>query len=187
MKVQRGEFGYIQVRKKRAMLGVLLMTLIGIAIFLIGLLLNDMSNRNVFTVIAVTMALPGAKFLVRFIITFPYHSVEKERYDKVKGALPEQMELYTDLVITSPEKVMHLDFIAVGNGQVIGLLGGGKQEISYVRKYLTTGVHNWGSDYKVKIVDSEKTFLGELTKVEPCEVDTEEESNVISYIISLIV
>lgn len=187
MKVQRGEFGYIKERKKKAMIGTLLMVLLGVAVFLIGFFLNDMSNRNVFTVAAVLFVLPGAKFLVRFIITFPFHSVEKERYDKIRTALPDQMELYTDLVITSPEKVMHLDFAAVGNGQVIGLLGDGKQELSYVRKYLSNGVHNWGSDYKVKIVDSEKTFLGELTKVEPCEVDEEEESHVKSYLLSLIV
>ena len=187
MKVQRGEFGYIKARKRKALTGVLIMALIGISVFVTGLLLNKMSNRNIFTVIAILFVLPGARYLVALIVTFPYRSVEKERFDKVKKMLPEKMELYTDLVITSPEKVMHLDFIAVGNGQVIGLLGDGKQELSYVRKYLTNGVHNWGSGYKVKIVDSEKTFLGELAKVEPQEMEEEEESHVKSYLISLIV
>ena len=187
MKVQRGEFGYIRTRKRRALTGTLLMAVIGIAVFVVGLLLNKMSNRNIFTVIAILFVLPGAKNLVALIVTFPYYSVEKERFDKVAKVLPEKMELYTDLVITSPEKVMHLDFIAVGNGQVIGLLGNGKQELSYVRKYLTSGVHNWGSGYKVKIVDSEKTFLGELAQIEPREMDEEEESHVKSYLLSLVV
>ncbi len=187
MKVQRGEFGYIKARKRKALIGALLMALLGITVFVAGLLLNKMSNRNIFTVIAILFVLPGAKYLVALIVTFPYHSVEKERFDEVKKVLPEKMELYTDLVITSPEKVMHLDFIAVGNGQVIGLLGDGKQELSYVRKYLTGGVQNWGSGYKVKIVDSEKTFLGEIAKVEPREMEEEEESHVKSYLLSLIV
>jgi len=187
MKVQRGEFGYIKARKKRALLGTILMALLGIAVFLAGLFLNKMSNRNIFTVIAVLFVLPGAKYLVAYIVTFPYRSVGKERYEKVRQVLPERMKLYTDLVITSPEKVMHLDFAAVGNGHVICLLGQRKQEISYVRKYLTDGVHNWGSSYKVKIVESEKTFLGELASVKPCEVDEEEEQHVKSYLTSLIV
>lgn len=187
MKVQRGEFGYIKSRKTRALLGTFLMVILGLAVFITGLLLNKMSNRNIFTVIAVLFVLPGAKFLVAYIVTFPYRSVEREQYDKVERVLSEGMKLYTDLVITSSEKVMHLDFIAIGNGKVIGLLGQGKQELSYVRKYLTEGVHNWGSGYKVKIVDSEKTFMGEVSKVEPCEVDIEEEEHVKSYIISLIV
>lgn len=123
MKIERGDFGYIQARKRKALLGTILMAVIGVAIFVTGLLLNKMSNRNVFTIIAVLFVLPGAKFLVAYIVTFPYQSVSRERYDKVKSALTENMTLYTDLVITSSEKVMHLDFIAVGNGQVIGLVG----------------------------------------------------------------
>ena len=99
----------------------------------------------------------------------------------------EEMKLYSDLVITSPEKIMHLDLAAVGNGHVICLLGQGKQELNYVRKYLTEGVHNWGRNYKVKVVDSEKTFLGELSKVQPVEVDRDEEDKVNSYLLSLIV
>lgn len=187
MKTKPGEFGYIIARKRKALLGTLIMVLIGLAVFLTGLLLNNMSNRNIFTVIAVLFALPGAKFLVAYIVTFPYHSVSKERYDKVSEILPEKTELYTDLVITSSEKVMHLDFIVVGNGHVIGLLGEGKQELSYVRKYLTNGVHNWGTDYKVKIVDSEKTFLNEVSKIDIIDVDEEEEEHVKSYITALIV
>lgn len=187
MKVRRGEFGYIKTRKKRAVVGTLLMTVFGIAVFLTGLFLNEMSNRNIFTVIAVLFVLPGAKYLVAFIVLFPYHSVGRERYDSIVGKLPEGMQLYTDLVITSSEKIMHLDFAVVGNGQVFGLLGEGKQELAYVRKYLTTGVRNWGEGYKVKILESEKTFLAELAQVEPCEVDEEEEKHVKSYLLSLIV
>ncbi|MDD7402387.1 MAG: hypothetical protein SO170_02265 [Butyribacter sp.] len=187
MKAKRGEFGYIKRKKKSALLTTLLMVLLGIIVFVTGLLLNKMSNRNIFTVIAVLFVLPGAKSLVAYIVTFPYQSVSKERYDRVREVLPEQTELYADMVITSAEKVMHLDFAVVGNGQVIGLLGNGKQEISYVRKYLTDGVHNWGPDYKVKIVDSEKTFLNEVKNITPQEVDEKEEEQVKSYLLALIV
>ena len=72
MKVQRGEFGYIRTRKRRALTGTLLMAVIGIAVFVVGLLLNKMSNRNIFTVIAILFVLPGAKNLVALIVTFPY-------------------------------------------------------------------------------------------------------------------
>lgn len=187
MRVKRGDFGYIRSKKRRALFGTLLMIVIGIAVFVLGLLLNKMSNKNVFTIVAVLFTLPGAKFLVAYIVTFPYQSVNRERYDKAMGVLPENMTLYTDLVITSSEKVMHLDFAAVGNGQVIGLTGPKKQDISYIRKYLTNGVQNWGRGYKVKIVDNEKTFLGELARVEPCEVDEKEEKEVKSFLTALIV
>lgn len=187
MKVKRGDFGYIQAKKKKSLTGVLCMLAIGIVIFLTGLFLNKMSNRNIFTVIAVLFVLPGAKFLVAYIVTFPYHSVSQERYDRGKEALPEKMVLYTDLVITSAEKVMNLDFVAVGNKQVLGLTAKKEKELAYIRNYLTKGVQNWGNGYKVKIVDNEKLFLSELARVEACEVDEEEEKTVKSYITSLIV
>ena len=187
MAVKRGEFGYLKAKKRKSLLGTLCMALIGVAIFLAGLFLNKMSNKNIFTVIAVLFVLPGAKFLVAYIVTFPYKAVTKERYDAVKEKIGENLQLYTDLVISSSEKIMHLDFIVVGNGQVIGLLGKEKQDIAYVRKYLSTGVKNWGSDYKVKIVESEKMFLTEIANIESKEVDQEEEKNVNSYLISLIV
>ncbi len=187
MKVKRGDFGYIKAKKKKSLCGTLVMACIGIAIFLIGLFLNKMSNRNIFTVIAVLFVLPGAKSLVAYIVAFPYHSVEKERYEKVKKALPENMVLYTDLVITSSEKVMNLDFAAVGNKQVIGLIGPKEKELSYIRTYLGKGVSNWGEGYKVKIVDSEKLFFSELARVEPCEADADEEEKVKSYLTSLII
>ncbi len=187
MKVGRGELGYIDGRKKRAALGVLAMAAIGVGIFLLGLLLNKMSNRNIFTVIAVLFVLPGARFLVSLIVMLPYHSVSGERYEKVREKLAPGAMLYADLVITSPEKVMHLDFAVVGNGQVLALLGEGKQDLSYVKKYLTEGVRNWGSGYAVKVVESEKAFLADVSAMAQKDVDEEEEAKVRSYLTSLIV
>ena len=186
MSIEKGCAGYINRRKKNAFIGVLCMALIGIIVFIVGLFLNNMSNRNIFTVAAVLFVLPGAKYLVRFIVMFPYHSIGEERYNKIKEYLDEGMQLYTDLIITSSEKVMFLDFIVIGNNHVIGLIGKG-QDLSYIRKYLSKGVLNWGDSYKVKIVDSEKVFINELKNIEPADVDEEEENNVKSYITSLIV
>lgn len=163
------------------------MALLGIAVFIIGLLLNHMSNQNLFTVIAVLFVLPGAKSMVAFIVLFPYKTVSKELYENAQEKLSDGMTLYSDLVITSSEKVMHLDLLAVGNGQVIGLAGKKNPDISYLRKYVRDGVLNWGTDYKVKIVEGEKNFLAEIANVKMVEQDEEEEKNVKSYLTSLIV
>lgn len=187
MKVKKGEFGYLNRRKRGALLGIIFLAAIALAIYIAGLLLNKMSNRNVFTIIAILFALPIAKQIVAVIVLFPYHSVGQERYRKVVDQLPERMELMTDLVITSSEHVMHLDFLVLGQNQVVGMLGDGNQQLSEVRSYLKNGVHNWGSDYKVKIVESEKLFLQELRNLSEAETDQEEEERVRSYLHSLIV
>ena len=174
-------------RKKKALMGVLLMAAAGLAVFIAGLLLNKMSNRNIFSVIAVLFVLPGAKYLVRFIVAFPYHSVDKQLYTKVKEHTANKMQLYADMLVTSSEKVMLLDFITVGNKYVIALASSKNQEIQYIKKYLSDGVHNWGDSYKVKVLDNEKNFLREIDNVTPQETDEEEEANVKSYLTSLVV
>ncbi len=97
------------------------------------------------------------------------------------------MQLYADMLVTSSEKVMLLDFIAVGNKYVIALASSKNQEIQYIKKYLSDGVHNWGDSYKVKVLDNEKNFLREIDNVTPQETDEEEEANVKSYLTSLVV
>ena len=181
MFIEKGSQGYINKRKKNALIWTLIMAALGVAVFVTGLLLNDMSKRNIFTVIAVLFVLPGAKFLVRFIVTFPYHSVEESRYNKVKSNISEGMELYTDMIITSPDKVI------VQIQGIISCLQYAEADAMYIRKYISDGVANWGSGYKVKIVESENLFISELNAVSLQEVDGEEEDNVKSYIKSLIV
>ena len=177
MKAKRGDFGYINNRKKRTLTIAIIYSAISIGIYVLGLVLNHMSRQNLFTVIAVLGVLPIVKQIVGFVVVFPYHSVTEEQYQKVQKALPERMELMTDLVITSSEK--------------IGVLGNGKQELSYVREYLSKGVANWGTQYKVQIVEKQAMFLQELARIDSipeCTEDQEEElEHVKSYLRSLIV
>lgn len=182
-----GDYRYLENRKKKALIGVFVMIASGLAVFIIGLLLNKMSNRNIFSVVAVLFVLPGAKFLVRLIVTFPYHSVDRQTYERAKKHTDGKMVLYTDMLITSSEKVMYLSFIAVGNNHVVALLGNGKQEVAYIRKYLSDGIKNWGEGYKVKVLEDEKAFLKEIDSIKSEDVNKEEEQNVKSYLTSLVV
>lgn len=182
--IQRGERGYISYRKKQSLLFSAGILAIALAIFLIGLLLNKMSRANIFTVLAILCVLPWARQMVFLIVILPFHSVTEERYQRGKEAAPEGMTLYTDLVITSPEKVMNLDFAAVGCGKVVVLPGRNRQDAAYIQKYLAQGVHGV-SGYSVEIYEEEETFLRELEKVPREEVDPEEQKRVVSYLLTL--
>ena len=50
--------------------------------------------------------------------------------------------------------------------------------MSYIREYLTNGVHQWG-DFQVQIVTSEKMFFKEVERMQEHEVTAEEAENVI--------
>ncbi len=190
-RVQRGEYGYIHYRQRSVAIRLLLLFVAAVAIFLTGLLLNHMSRVNIFTVVAILFVLPWAKQMVALIVITPYRSVSRERYEmvqkKVSDRWQEGVVLYTDMVISSPDKIMNLDFILAGHGIVLGLVGKEKQDAAYIRQYLTQGVGNWSDGYRVKIVEKEKMFLQELDKIKEKEIPAEEDENVKSYLRSLIV
>lgn len=189
MKPERGTYGYIREKKKSQFIGLVLMIILGIGIFVAGLLLNKMSKANIFTVLAVLCVLPGANYLTKLIVLFPYHTPKQEWHDKVKGMLPQDMVLFCDMVITSSEKVMNLDFVIVSDDSVIGLAGKKGQDISYINQYLTKGVRNWGSSYRIKICDTYESFIREVKNVrkQGSAGGSGEKEEVLSYIRSLIV
>lgn len=178
-KMCHGGFGYIKNRKRKYINKTLLFIGLGIFIFLIGYFLNEQSNRNVFTILAILMVLPGAKALVGYIVFHPFKSVSKERYqsvyEMVKANLPESkaieetmidtimkedvMNLYTDVVFTSPEKVMNLDFLVVSNSRMIGLVGSKKQKIEVLQDYMQKCMTGRKLPFGVKLYEDEKNFL----------------------------
>lgn len=188
-KVEKGEFGYINDQRKRYMTKIILYIVIAAAIFFIGLLLNKFDKANIFTVFAILVVLPWARAVVGYVVLWKHHSVTKESYDKVSSVIREDQKLYTDMVITSPEKIMELDYIVKGQGTVIALAGTKGQDIKYIQDYLTKGCRNWASDYTVKIYDSgmEEKFIRAIKNMPVHEVEEKEEEDVMAYLHSLIV
>lgn len=189
MKREKTEYGYIDYRKKRQFLMTLLMVLIGIAIYFLGRALNKGESSNVFTVVAILMVLPGAKYFVNFIVFFPYNTPQRAQHEELKALLGNRGSLYSDLVITSPEKVMNLDFLWIEEGCVLGVLGKDGQELAYIQQYLSQNVRNWASDCRVKILGSYQELLKELTEqMKRSEKEkTEDLKKAKEYIRSLIV
>lgn len=185
--IPRGEFGYLHQRKKRIWISVVILFLIGVAFFVTGLLLNHMSRKNMFSLLAALSVLPWAKQMVALVVLFPRKSVSKERYDKIMDVLPEGTKLLSNMYISSPEKIMELDFIVMGQKQVIGLIGSKEKDVKTVKEYLTKGIRNWGDEYRVKIVEKETQFLDEIEHMQQREVDEEEEEKVESFLRSLVV
>lgn len=158
--LERGSFGYIKKNKIRHLLWILLLLVIAVVMFITGLFLHKFDRANICTVLAVLMLLPAVKHLVAVIVMFPYRSVSKERYDAVNNIITENTILMADMVITSPEKVMGLDYILITDNQVLGLAANKKQDVAYIENYLKTSIKENGvNGYSVKIFDEEKQFI----------------------------
>ena len=183
----KGEYGYIKKRKQQQLFLAILMGLIGLSIYGIGYMANGFHQSKICLLLGILMVLPGAKFLTTFILLFPFQTSEKIVYEEVFHSMKEKGTLLSDLVITSTEHAMNLDFLYIGNGCVYGLLGKKKTSTKEVQDYLANGVRNWGSAYTVKIMDTKECFKKALQEVKPKEINSDEEERVIAYIYSLIV
>lgn len=164
--MDKGIHGYIKYKKNKQIRNTIIIALVGVAIFIAGYLLNDNSKNNVFTILAVLMALPGAKMLVGYIIIAPYHSMDEKMYQEVSKIIPSTATMLTDMVITSPEKVMNLDCIVIDERHAIGLQGKGGQDTSYIQTYLSRTIKNQGYSCEVKIIDDYSKFLTKIKLLE---------------------
>lgn len=157
--MDKGTHGYIKYKKNIQLRDTISIALVGIIIFVIGYLLNDNSKNNVFTILAILLALPGAKMLVGYIVVAPYQSMNDKEYEQVCKVISPSIAMISDLVITSPDKVMNLDVVVVDDYQVIALLGKQGQDISYIQTYLMRTIKNQGYSFEVKVLTDFSEFL----------------------------
>lgn len=157
--MDKGTHGYIKYKKNKQLRDTITIALVGIIIFVVGYLLNDNSKNNVFTILAILLALPGAKMLVGYIVVAPYHSMNDKEYEQVCKVISPSVAMISDLVITSPDKVMNLDVVVVDDHQVIALQGKEGQDISYIQTYLMRTIKNQGYSFEVKVLTDFSEFL----------------------------
>lgn len=157
--MDKGTHGYIKYKKKKQLRDTMIIALVIISIFIAGYLLNDNSKNNVFTILAILLVLPGAKILISYIVVAPYRSMEDEKYEQVCKVLSQGVTILSDLVITSPDKVMNLDCAIIDDRHVIALQGREGQDTSYIQTYLSRTIKNQGYNCEVKVLTDFNKFL----------------------------
>ena len=116
-KINKMEYGYIKWKKQTLLLQMCGILAAGVAVFLLGLLLNKGEFTNIFTVVAILFVLPAARYLTVWILLIPYHTPEKQEYEKTVTLAEGHGLLLSDLVFTSSERAMHLDYMVLAGGQ----------------------------------------------------------------------
>lgn len=142
----------------------ILMFGIAFGIFVLGLVLNNFEKSNLFSILAVLMVLPSTKVLISFLILIPHTSVSKKEYDEVLASVSEGVTVLTDVVFTSSEKVMKLDFIIMDDHFMIGYTSH-KEKRRDMEQYLSEGVRKRGYNYQVEILDDFERFKNRITKL----------------------
>lgn len=185
-KLQRGEHGYIDCQKKKRMTGTIIWAVIAAFIFILGLALNKWSKSNIFTIVSMLCVLPMAKLLVSYIVIAPYRTVEEGLYQEIMRLVKEEDTVFTDLVITSPEKIMNLDFLIIAGNDVLGLFGRKKEMAEKCSEYLKKELKLRGFSYHVKIMTGKAEFIRALKAARRLPEESEELQELIDYLRSLI-
>ena len=183
MNVEKCTQGYIPKRKKVEFMWLLLFVALGVAIFLTGYFLTHV-RANIFTVMAVLLILPAAKRIVALLVLLPKKGVARGRYEKMESYV-ESGTLYVDYVFTSTEKIMHLDFLLVKNGNVLGVIASSKQDVGYMKKYLMDCVNKVAPGYHVRLFENDEKLISHLEHLTKAEADAGKEKALLEYLHSL--
>lgn len=132
MKKEKGQYGYIQYKK----IYQLLLTF-GCLVLVMGILFGGLiyykTISNVFTVMAVVLVIPAAKFGVGYIVLIPYKSPDESLYNQL---LSDKYTLMSDLVITSEQKIMGVSLAAIKAKRVYCYITDKKTDLADTERYL---------------------------------------------------
>ena len=89
------------------------------------------------------------------------------------------------VVFTSTEKIMHLDFLLVKNGNVLGVIAKSKQDVPYLKQYLTDVVKKTAPSYHVRLFESDEKLISHLQRLTQEEASENSEKTLVDYLHSL--
>ncbi|MGP1613416.1 MAG: hypothetical protein ACTTG8_10080 [Catonella sp.] len=168
-KYNKFEKGYLTNRKRKLFMNVALNVLSAVIIFIVGLLLNKMQPRNIFSVLALLFVLPVGRSLATYFILLPYKELKPDCLSKAEEVIKNRGILLYSPVFTSAENVMHLDLIAVFKGRILGYkekMGKSvrneydyKKKIDVAKAYIDKHLKNQGRGDNIVVFDDLDKFI----------------------------
>ncbi len=153
MRQSKGTNGYINDKKVRQSLYIICIVLIAGALFGIGYVTTH-TSKNLLTVVAVLSVLPGAKALIQLFLFLPYRSFDRTTYAELAEAAGEHSKVYGDLVFTSTETSMHLDFLCIYGTECIGYVEKSSKKNEKIVQYFTDTMKKQGISVHIHVFTS---------------------------------
>lgn len=184
--MKKGRPGYLDTQKKKEILKTVMMFGLVIAIMATGYLTTH-TKKNLLTIVAVLGCLPAGKSLVGVITRWPYRSMGQEEAKEICQAAGKIPTVY-DLVVTSYEKIMPIDCIAVSDHVMIGYTRSKKTEPVYAQKHIVQILaQNGYQKMTVKIYTDYESFLLRLRELDALGHDSnkEREQNLLGIVLNI--
>jgi len=156
-RIEQGQYGYIDFRKKVQLIKTIIGFSIVFIIFFTGILIYD-TKATIVSVVAVLMALPASKSAVGYISLFGKHTPNYDYFIALEQVLGEQSYL-SDLIVSSKDKLMNLDFLIVRDGKIHIFASNPKLDISSTEAYMNRIIKQEHKLSSLKIYSDFETFL----------------------------
>lgn len=166
-KKTKGQYGYLQYKKVIQLLMTFgCMLIVGI-IILSGFFYYG-NIKNTFTVIGIVTVIPAAKFIVGYIVLIPYKVPQIDLYEILKS---DSYILLSNLVITSEEKIVNVDFAAIKNKRAYCYISNKRTDINYASKYLKKILNSEFDGVAVKVFTDFDKFDNAANSLKNLESD----------------
>lgn len=163
MKIRKGSYGYIERNKKVSLIKSIGGLSIILVIFILGLIITK-TRLNWFTFVSVLCALPVGKMIVAFIVAWPHKSISRKEYEKIKEK-EEGIQIIYDLVITSYEKVMQIDSVAIIGSTLCAYSTDKKLVEQTATDYIKNMLTNNGCHASIKIYKDLDSYLSRIDEM----------------------
>ena len=187
-RIEKGDYGYFRnQRQKKLIIMVLLYAMTLVMYF--GAKAYFGTNRNLFTILAVLVVLPAAKYTVQFIMLVRAGECSSGVRDKVEQHIGHLSGAY-DLYFTSEKKNYNICHLAVSGGSIAAYTEDPKCDCrageQHLRRMMTgNGIHG----YQIRIFmdfSSYLTRLDQLNELEAANGGAQEKLFQFFYQISLL-
>ena len=170
MKKYKGDFGYIEYRKKVTIIRTAVCLAITLAIFVIGLVING-TQKNVFSIIAALGCLPTGWSAVNMIMFIRAKGCSESNHSQIEGHKGNLL-VYYDLVITSYDKNYNVAASTVLDKNICCYCSDNSVDCEDIEKHIKKMMAQSGySSYSIKVFNKLDAFLGRLDQLEKLRAD----------------
>ena len=168
-KLRSGDYGYIDARKRRQLILVILWVVV-IAAVEIGGWIYFGDRMNTATVVGIVLVLPAAKSLVGLVLIFPYHTGDAGEYEKICSILGDKCEVLADLVLTRYEGSMNVTIVMFHSGNIFAYVPTQKCPPDKIRQYLKQSVKAAGGTVTPVVCTDFKKYVEYAEKIAASEI-----------------
>ncbi|MDD6571908.1 MAG: hypothetical protein PUF12_05885 [Thermoflexaceae bacterium] len=154
--IEKGQYGYVEYRKKIQLIKVSVAFLVVFAILIFGILVCGTKN-NICTVISVVCVLPAARFAVTLFMVIRHKTPDAAQYEELKEK-GEQLVLLSDCIMSCREKVIYVEFAIITDTCIYCYTRNQDFDVNYFENGIADFIKSCGDTVNVKLFKNYEDF-----------------------------